>query len=69
MKGIALGVIRLYQWAVSPVLGANCRFLPTCSQYGYEAIERYGIARGGWLTAKRLSRCHPFHSGGFDPVP
>ncbi len=69
MNGIALSLIRFYQRGVSPLLGANCRFLPTCSQYGYQAIEKYGITRGGWLTLKRLARCHPFHQGGFDPVP
>lgn len=62
-------VIRSYQLAVSPLLPSACRYLPTCSQYAIDALERYGTLRGGWLALKRISRCHPFHSGGFDPVP
>jgi putative membrane protein insertion efficiency factor len=68
MKGVALGGIRLYQAAISPLLGSNCRYYPSCSQYAYEAIDRYGVLRGGWLAVCRLSRCHPFHPGGYDPV-
>jgi len=69
MKKIALALIRLYQLVISPALPASCRFQPTCSHYGYEAIERYGLIKGGWMAAKRISRCHPFNPGGYDPVP
>jgi putative membrane protein insertion efficiency factor len=62
-------LIRGYQRFISPVLPASCRFSPSCSQYSLEAIERYGLVRGGWLGARRLVRCHPFNPGGFDPVP
>jgi hypothetical protein len=68
MKSFALGGIRLYQRTLSPLLGPTCRFYPSCSQYAYEAIDRYGMIRGGWMAIRRLSRCHPFHPGGFDPV-
>jgi putative membrane protein insertion efficiency factor len=66
---LALGVIRLYQKVVSPALGSNCRYYPTCSHYAYEAIEIHGAARGSWLGLRRISRCHPWHEGGLDPVP
>lgn len=69
MKQVALFLIRLYQKTLSQVLPPSCRFQPSCSQYGYEAIQKYGFAKGGWLTVKRISRCHPFHPGGYDPVP
>ena len=69
MKRIALGLIRLYQLTISLVTPASCRFFPSCSHYGYEAITKYGLMKGVWLTAKRLARCHPLHSGGFDPLP
>ena len=69
MKYIALGLIRFYQKMISPALPSACRFHPTCSQYGYEAIARYGVWKGGWMAAKRIGRCHPFHPGGYDPVP
>jgi putative membrane protein insertion efficiency factor len=69
VKKIALFLIRFYQVAVSPGRISTCRYVPSCSQYGYEAIEKYGIAKGGWLTAKRFCRCHPLAKGGFDPVP
>ncbi|WP_156276241.1 membrane protein insertion efficiency factor YidD [Neomoorella glycerini] len=60
--------IRLYQIFISPILGKNCRFYPTCSQYTLEAISRYGVFRGGILAVKRLGRCHPWQPGGYDPV-
>ncbi len=69
MKRIALGLIRFYQLAVSPFTPPSCRYIPTCSQYGYEAITKHGLIKGGLLTAKRLLRCHPFSKGGIDPVP
>lgn len=69
MRQLAVFLIRLYQWTVSPLLGARCRFYPSCSQYALEAVRRFGVLRGSWLTLARLSRCHPFHAGGFDPVP
>lgn len=69
MKRGALATIRFYQRWISPGLGANCRFEPSCSRYTYEAIERYGVPRGAWLGARRLVRCTPLHKGGFDPVP
>lgn len=68
MKVIALLAIRLYQLTISRVLPPSCRFYPSCSRYAYEAIDRYGILKGGWLTLGRLGRCHPFNPGGYDPV-
>ncbi|HYW06808.1 MAG TPA: membrane protein insertion efficiency factor YidD [Longimicrobium sp.] len=64
-----IGVIRFYQTAISPLSPPRCRFHPSCSQYGAEAIERYGAGRGGWLLFRRLLRCQPFCRGGWDPVP
>ena len=63
------GLIRGYQRFVSPLLGRNCRYHPTCSQYAVKALEAHGLLRGGWLAVRRLGRCHPWHEGGFDPVP
>jgi len=62
-----IGAVRFYQRAVSPLLGSNCRFSPSCSQYTIEAIEKYGIVRGIWKGMKRISRCHPLSKGGYDP--
>jgi putative membrane protein insertion efficiency factor len=69
MKTIVLGVIKLYQRFLAPLLPPSCRFVPSCSRYTYEAIEKYGLLKGGWLGIKRISRCHPFNPGGYDPVP
>lgn len=66
---ILLGIIKIYQVLISPLLGSNCRFTPTCSQYGVEAIKKYGPFKGFWLTVKRIGRCHPWGSHGHDPVP
>lgn len=72
-KGIAAraatGLIRGYQRWISPVLPAACIYQPTCSEYARQAIEKYGVVKGGALAAKRIARCHPFHDGGYDPVP
>jgi len=62
-------LIKAYQYIVSPILTPACRFYPTCSNYAYQALERYGLAKGGRLALKRILKCHPFHSGGIDPVP
>lgn len=64
-----IGLIRGYQRWVSPLLAPSCRFQPTCSQYAKEAIERHGALRGGWLSLRRIGRCHPFGGSGHDPVP
>ncbi|AFD07611.1 membrane protein insertion efficiency factor YidD [Solitalea canadensis] len=66
---IFIALIRFYQYAISPLLGQNCRFTPTCSQYGVDAIKKHGPWKGGWLTIKRISRCHPWGGHGHDPVP
>ena len=69
MKDFALGLIRLYQLTLSQVMPPSCRFIPTCSQYTYEAVTRYGFTKGVRLGVRRLAHCHPFHPGGYDPVP
>jgi uncharacterized protein len=69
VKTITLYLIRGYQQAISPALGVRCRYEPTCSRYAVEAIERFGAARGIWLAITRILRCHPWHAGGYDPVP
>ena len=69
MKKILLALIRFYRRAISPYRPASCRFTPTCSAYAYEAINKYGALKGGWLAFKRILRCNPFHKGGYDPVP
>ncbi|HEX8695634.1 MAG TPA: membrane protein insertion efficiency factor YidD [Longimicrobium sp.] len=66
---VLTGAIRFYQKGISPLRPPVCRFYPSCSQYGLEAIEKYGAARGSWLTLRRLLRCHPLCKGGYDPVP
>ncbi|MBP5317466.1 MAG: membrane protein insertion efficiency factor YidD [Bacteroidales bacterium] len=65
----ALKLIRFYKVCISPYLGNHCRYTPTCSQYAYEAISKYGIFKGGWLALRRLLRCHPWGGSGYDPVP
>jgi putative membrane protein insertion efficiency factor len=67
--GIFIGLIRFYQYAISPYLSPSCRYTPSCSQYGIEAIRKHGPMRGGWLTVKRIGRCHPWGGHGHDPVP
>lgn len=62
-------LIQAYRYLVSPWLGANCRYYPSCSEYASQAIAKHGAAKGSWLAAKRVCRCHPWHDGGFDPVP
>jgi putative membrane protein insertion efficiency factor len=69
MRHVLKFVVRVYQIVLSPLLGPNCRYYPTCSQYAIEALETHGGFRGVWLTLKRIARCHPWHEGGFDPVP
>ena len=69
MQRLALGAIRLYQITLSPYLGGSCRHTPTCSQYTHDAISRYGVLKGAWLGARRLGRCRPMGTSGYDPVP
>ena len=69
MKTLLLLLLRGYQLAISPMLGQNCRFYPSCSHYAMEALRVHGSAKGSWLALRRLGRCHPWHEGGLDPVP
>ena len=70
MKYLGLGLIRIYQHTLSLLMPSSCRFTPSCSQYGYEAIDRYGLFKGSWMAIKRIGRCHPFYKGNlYDPVP
>jgi len=69
VKSVLLAGVRGYQYLVSPMLGNNCRFYPSCSDYAREALERHGSLHGSWLAVRRLCRCQPFHPGGYDPVP
>jgi len=69
MRRLLIGFIKVYRYVLSPFIGQHCRFTPTCSEYATEAIEQHGALKGSWLAIRRLSRCHPFHTGGFDPVP
>ena len=69
MKHVLVFLVRAYQVGLSPLLPASCRYYPSCSTYAIEALEKHGAARGAWLAARRVLRCHPFRAGGFDPVP
>jgi uncharacterized protein len=69
LQKMMIGLIRFYQIAISPLKPPSCRFYPTCSHYGLEAVKRFGPFKGGWLAVRRITKCHPFHPGGFDPVP
>lgn len=69
MRTLILGLIRMYQWTLSPLLGNACRYYPSCSRYTYEAVERFGSFRGSWMGFKRILRCNPWFEGGYDPVP
>ncbi|PJG85683.1 membrane protein insertion efficiency factor YidD [Conservatibacter flavescens] len=66
---ILIGLIKCYQYVISPLIGPRCRFYPTCSQYGIEALKTHGMLKGSWLTLKRVLKCHPLNAGGHDPVP
>ena len=69
MKYLLIGLVRLYQLIISPYLPSSCRYHPTCSQYGIDALRQHGALKGGWLGIKRIARCHPWSEGGYDPVP
>ncbi|MFN0072119.1 MAG: membrane protein insertion efficiency factor YidD [Chloroflexota bacterium] len=69
VTSLVLGALRLYKMIISPWLPAACRFYPTCSEYAHQAVGRHGVSRGLFLAIRRIGRCHPFHPGGFDPVP
>lgn len=69
MKRLACALIQLYQWTLSPLLGARCRFAPSCSHYAMEAVTAHGVVKGGWLAVRRVLRCHPWSKSGYDPVP
>lgn len=69
MRRVAILCVRCYRYCISPFMAAHCRFYPSCSEYAEQAFQRHGIIKGLWITVKRLSRCHPWHQGGYDPVP
>lgn len=69
MKWLLIKLLRVYQYVFRPLLGQNCRFVPSCSDYAIEAVGKYGVLRGAWLAVRRIGRCHPWHPGGYDPVP
>jgi len=69
MRELLLDVVRAYRWLISPLLAPACRFHPSCSSYAEEALARHGALKGGWLAARRVCRCGPWHAGGYDPVP
>ena len=68
LRRLVLGLIEYYQRLISPAFPSTCRFYPSCSEYAFQAVKKYGVLSGGWMALKRLSRCHPFHRGGYDPV-
>jgi hypothetical protein len=69
VSNLLLNLIKAYRYCLSPMLGPSCRFAPSCSEYAAQAIDKYGAGRGSWLALKRIARCHPWHPGGYDPVP
>jgi hypothetical protein len=69
LAAVLIGIVRVYQWGISPWLGSRCRFEPTCSHYAVAAIRRFGPMKGGWLALRRILRCHPWGTSGYDPVP
>jgi putative membrane protein insertion efficiency factor len=69
MSRLLMFIVKMYRFFISPLLGSNCRFSPTCSTYAMQALEKHGALRGSWLALKRILRCHPWHPGGADPVP
>jgi len=69
IQKFAIAMLRAYKWAISPLLPPACRYVPTCSEYALEAVERFGVLHGAWMAAARLLRCHPLVKGGYDPVP
>lgn len=69
MKFLFIGLVKFYRYVISPVMPPSCRYIPTCSEYAVEALEKHGALRGGWLAVKRIGRCHPGYPGGYDPVP
>lgn len=69
MTRILLFLVKAYQYLISPMLGPSCRYTPTCSEYAVQALKKYGALKGVWLSVKRVGRCHPWHDGGYDPLP
>lgn len=69
MRTLLKSLVHAYRWLISPLLGPSCRFYPSCSAYALEALERFGALKGSWLSIRRIGRCHPWHPGGYDPVP